>query len=606
VAARPAREHPPAGRLLAAVALFGSTLLAAGVLPVARAGAVIPRANVPMVGVSSLAFAGDAPDPDIVRSGSTYYAFTTGTALGNNIQVLVDTTGSPASGFASLTGAPFGSTALPSPPAWETPGTQTSPGVFAYGGRWLMYYDAATGGRPGGTGNDCLSIATAPSLDPPRFTDTSSSPFLCQPALGGSIDPSPFVDPATGTAYLVWKSNDGGSLLPGIIWSAQLDASGTAIVGAPVQLTFNDTVNHPWETTVEDPDMVVVNGVYYLVFSGGDYASAGYAQGYAVCAGPLGPCVQPQPGPFLASSGSIAGPGGGSLFQDASGTWWIGYAAWTAGCTSYLCGGARRLYTAPMVFAPPPLNQPVVGLAPLSPPAPGTGYWEVARDGGIFSFGEARFFGSTGAIRLNQPVVGMAATTGAGGYWLVASDGGVFSFGEARFFGSTGAMRLNQPVVGMAATTDAGGYWLVASDGGIFAFGDAGFFGSTGAVQLNQPVVGMAVTPSGGGYWLVAADGGIFAFGDAGFFGSTGSLHLNQPVVGMAATPSGGGYWLVSSDGGIFAFGDAGFFGSTGGMHLNQPVVGMAATPSGGGYWLGAADGGIFAFGDAPFFPPPP
>ncbi|MGH9083484.1 MAG: hypothetical protein ACRDWN_09080, partial [Acidimicrobiales bacterium] len=87
-------------------------------------------------------------------------------------------------------------------------------------------------------------------------------------------------------------------------------------------------------------------------------------------------------------------------------------------------------------------------------------------------------------------------------------------------YGSTGAIRLNQPIVGMAAAPDGHGYWLVASDGGIFAFGDAGFYGSTGAIRLNQPIVGMAAAPDGHGYWLVASDGGIFAFGDAGFLGS--------------------------------------------------------------------------------------
>ena len=35
------------------------------------------------------------------------------------------------------------------------------------------------------------------------------------------------------------------------------------------------------------------------------------------------------------------------------------------------------------------------------------------------------------------------------GYWLVASDGGVFSFGDANFHGSTGALRLNSPIVAM-------------------------------------------------------------------------------------------------------------------------------------------------------------
>ncbi len=229
------------------------------------------------------------------------------------------------------------------------------------------------------------------------------------------------------------------------------------------------------------------------------------------------------------------------------------------------------------------------------------GYALVATDGGIFSFGDAGFYGSTGSMKLNQPIVGMAAHPSGRGYWLVAADGGIFAFGEARFHGSTGGMRLNRPIVGMAATPSGNGYWLVATDGGIFAFGDAAFHGSTGAIRLNKPVVGMASTPSGKGYWLVATDGGIFAFGDAAFQGSTGSMTLNQPIVGMASTPSGKGYWLVATDGGIFAFGDAAFHGSTGAIKLNRPVVGMAPTPSGKGYWLVANDGGIFAFGDAGF-----
>ena len=198
------------------------------------------------------------------------------------------------------------------------------------------------------------------------------------------------------------------------------------------------------------------------------------------------------------------------------------------------------------------------------------------------------------------PVVGMATTPLDGGYWLVAHDGGVFSFGDARFFGSTGGLQLNKPIVGMAAAPDGNGYWLVAADGGVFSFGAAGFHGSTGNLHLNQPIVGMAGTPDGNGYWLVAADGGVFCFGDAGFHGSTGDLHLNKPIVGMAATPDGNGYWLVASDGGVFSFGDAAFHGSAGSRRLHSPVVGMAASPDGKGYWITAADGGVSSYGDAP------
>jgi hypothetical protein len=243
-----------------------------------------------------------------------------------------------------------------------------------------------------------------------------------------------------------------------------------------------------------------------------------------------------------------------------------------------------------------------VNTAPAAAASQSLGYWLIASDGGVFSGGDAAFHGSTGAIHLTRPIVGIGATSSGNGYWAVASDGGIFAFGDAAFHGSTGAIHLNKPIVGIAPTPSGHGYWLVASDGGIFAFGDAAFHGSTGAMHLNQPIVGIASTPSGHGYWLVASDGGIFAFGDAAFHGSTGAMHLNQPIVGIGSSPSGDGYRMVASDGGVFSFGDAVFYGSTGAMHLNQPIVGMASTASGHGYWFVAKDGGVFSFGDAGFF----
>ena len=161
---------------------------------------------------------------------------------------------------------------------------------------------------------------------------------------------------------------------------------------------------------------------------------------------------------------------------------------------------------------------------------------------------------TTAALTLYKPIVGMAAGPNGGGYWLVASDGGIFSFGDAAFHGSLGAMTLNKPIVGMAAGPNGGGYWLVASDGGIFAFGDAQFHGSLGAMTLNKPIVGMAATPDGGGYWLVASDGGIFAFGDAQFHGSLGSQVPSAPIIDMSATAKGSGYTLAGSDGAAYGF----------------------------------------------------
>ncbi len=230
--------------------------------------------------------------------------------------------------------------------------------------------------------------------------------------------------------------------------------------------------------------------------------------------------------------------------------------------------------------------------------ADGGGYWVVKGDGGMFSFGDAPFYGSAGGDHLAMPAIGVATTSDEKGYWIAAADGGLFAFGDAAFHGSMGDKSIVGHVVGVAGTKS--GYWMVADDGGVFAFG-AAFYGSMGGTKLNAPVVGIVATPSGHGYWLVAADGGMFTFGDASFYGSLGGTKLNAPVVGMAATPSGHGYWLVAADGGMFTFGDASFYGSLGGTKLNAPVTGIAARPQGDGYWLIARDGGVFTFGAASF-----
>ena len=152
------------------------------------------------------------------------------------------------------------------------------------------------------------------------------------------------------------------------------------------------------------------------------------------------------------------------------------------------------------------------------------------------------------------------------GYWLVGGDGGIFTFGSAQFYGSTGNLRLQRPVVGITPTLDRSGYWLVASDGGIFAFGDAGFYGSipglgyapAGTVgaphRLNAPVVGMVPTTDGGGYFMVASDGGVFTFGDARFAGSCPGIGSSAgPAVAVMPDASGNGYRVVTQTGDVYS-----------------------------------------------------
>jgi hypothetical protein len=115
---------------------------------------------------------------------------------------------------------------------------------------------------------------------------------------------------------------------------------------------------------------------------------------------------------------------------------------------------------------------------------------------------------------------------------MVAADGGVFTFGDARFRGSTGAMRLSSPVASMTAGRT--GYWLVARDGGIFAFG-VPFVGSLpglGAQALPQGVRIRAL-PDGRGYYILGQNGSVFTFGTARFFGSG----VTAPAVDLMLAP---------------------------------------------------------------------
>jgi hypothetical protein len=125
-------------------------------------------------------------------------------------------------------------------------------------------------------------------------------------------------------------------------------------------------------------------------------------------------------------------------------------------------------------------------------------------------------------MHLNAPIIAMAPTQTGHGYWLLAKDGGVFTFGDAKFYGSTGSMQLNAPIIGMGAAAGGHGYWLLARDGGMFSFGGADFHGSLPGLGWC-PGAGQAVaftsTRTGNGYWVVLADGRVVAFGDAQHYG---------------------------------------------------------------------------------------
>ena len=78
---------------------------------------------------------------------------------------------------------------------------------------------------------------------------------------------------------------------------------------------------------------------------------------------------------------------------------------------------------------------------------------------------------------LNKPIVGMITGPAGAGYFLVASDGGIFSFGSAPFYGSLGGLTLKNPIVAAAATPTGNGYWFTDTVGLVSNFGSADYYG---------------------------------------------------------------------------------------------------------------------------------
>jgi len=109
--------------------------------------------------------------------------------------------------------------------------------------------------------------------------------------------------------------------------------------------------------------------------------------------------------------------------------------------------------------------------------ADGHGYWEVGGDGGVFAFGDAAFYGSTGGQHLNAPIVAIAPTPDATatGRWPRRR---CLRLRRRELLRLATGLHPNASIVAIAATSDGRGYWVASSDGGVFAYGDANFYGS--------------------------------------------------------------------------------------------------------------------------------
>ena len=160
---------------------------------------------------------------------------------------------------------------LPELPAWATAQDELTwaPAVLERNGRYVMYYTA----RATDMHVQSISVAVADSPVGP-FVDNSMRPLICPTALGGAIDPSPFID-VDGKAYLLWKNDGNSRKLRTSLWIQELSDDGLSLVGEPMELIHED---QPWEyPLIEGPSMVCHEGRYYLFYSANDYQGENYA-----------------------------------------------------------------------------------------------------------------------------------------------------------------------------------------------------------------------------------------------------------------------------------------------------------------------------------------
>ena len=272
------------------------------------------------------ALVANAPDPMLLRADGSWYLYATG-SRGSLLQVW------RSSDLVSWQRLAAPLTTLPE---WSSkqPQWTWAPVVAPLAdGTYAMYYTT----RHAATRAQCISVATATEPAGPFF-DSGTEPLLCQFSLGGSIDPSVFVE-ADGSRVLLWKSDGNCCSQRTYLWSQRLAADGRSLVGQPVALLGDDRA---WEGgIVEAPSMWFVNGVYHLVNSANRWDTDQYGIGQAICASAMGPCEkQPGDAPSITARGTAVAPGGAEVV-DVGGSLWIVHHTWTAGRVGQ--GGGRSV-----------------------------------------------------------------------------------------------------------------------------------------------------------------------------------------------------------------------------------------------------------------------
>lgn len=289
-------------------------------------------------------FAGDFPDPMVLRDGAHWYAYSTGERF-------------PVMRSSDLVHwTPLGR-ALLVRPSWAVDDAQSHPWAPSVlpversctvvpSERCFLLFHTSLSDRHDPVTN-CVGLAESPTAAGP-FTELGilerdgaapgSMPIGCGDDAGfGQIDAAPFVDD-DGKAYLYvstdWARGAGGAgheLRP-TLSVIPLTPDATKAAGPRTALFAGRPESWeqaPWAPVVENPWVVKRGATYHLLFSGGSWYGD-YGMGHATSSSPDGPFTRTATDPWVRGRNGAHGAGGGMPIADAAGDEWLAYHAWSA------------------------------------------------------------------------------------------------------------------------------------------------------------------------------------------------------------------------------------------------------------------------------------
>jgi hypothetical protein len=251
------------------------------------------------------------------------------------------------------------------------------------------------------------------------------------------------------------------------------------------------------------------------------------------------------------------------------------------------------------------------GLVSLAATPDGAGYYALTRQGQVYAFGTAKWYGDPAG---DQGACGAAAAAGifdsiatsSTGYVALARNGSVCNF-NAAWMGKINTNPATAPAVQIAYGPGDTGYLILTSSGHLYIRGHLRFEGSPFARyhgRLSTRAVGVAInlhsSPSRPGYWVALANGAVLSFGNAPFRGSPLRQYKRthrwygaiEAIInnGYGAT----GYRVVTYNGSVYNFG---IWHNLRWTYPRGIVIAAASAPQGGNFLLAQTTGAIWGYG---------